>query len=115
MIVFLLPIAWLVSTALKNRADAFAMPPIWFFQPTMENFQTVLGQSGFLDQYKNSVIVAVATTALTLLIGAPAAYGLTRFNFRGKRPLALFILSTRFVPIIGMLFPLYILCKTQSK
>lgn len=106
---FLLPLVWLVSTAFKTRAEAFAMPPVWIFRPTLDNFQAAIGQSGFLDQYRNSVVVAAATTAITLLIGAPAAYGLTRFQFRGKRPLAMFILTTRFLPFIGMLFPLYII------
>lgn len=109
VILFLLPILWLVSTAFKTRADAFAMPPIWVFTPTFDNFSEALNQSGFLHQYANSIIVAVATTAVSLLLGVPAAYGLTRFNFRGKRTVALFILSTRFVPFIGMLFPLYII------
>ncbi|MFN8664310.1 MAG: carbohydrate ABC transporter permease [Thermomicrobiales bacterium] len=109
VILFLLPILWLVSTAFKTRADAFAMPPIWVFTPTFDNFAEALNQAGFLHQYGNSIIVAVATTAISLLLGVPAAYGLTRFRFRGKRAVALFILSTRFVPFIGMLFPLYII------
>lgn len=109
VILFVLPILWLVSTAFKTRADAFAMPPIWVFTPTLENFYEALNQAGFLHQYGNSIIVAVATTAISLLLGVPAAYGLTRFKFRGKRAVALFILSTRFVPFIGMLFPLYII------
>lgn len=106
---FLLPIVWLISTAFKTRTDAFAMPPVWFFTPTLDNFREAIAQTGFLHQYRNSVIVAVATTVCTLLLGVPAAYGLTRFQFRGKRPLALFILATRFLPFIGMLFPLYII------
>jgi len=109
VILFLLPIAWLVSTAFKTRSEAFAMPPVWIFRPTLDNFREAIAQTGFLHQYGNSVIVAAVTTVVSLALGVPAAYGLTRFRFRGKRALALFILSTRFVPFIGMLFPLYII------
>ncbi len=106
---FICPILWLVSTALKSRTDAFAMPPIWWFHPTLDNFRTALNESGFIHQYQNSVIVAGATTLITLLLGVPAAYALARFSFVGKRPIAFFILITRLLPFIGMLFPLYVI------
>ncbi|MGI8483150.1 MAG: carbohydrate ABC transporter permease [Thermomicrobiales bacterium] len=109
VLIFMLPIFWIVTTAFKTRTDAFAIPPVWFFSPTMQNFRAVLNEGGFLHEYKNSVIVAVSTTIVTLLIGVPAAYSLSRFQFRGKRTLAFFILTTRLLPFIGMLFPLYII------
>lgn len=106
---FMLPILWIVTTAFKTRTDAFAIPPVWFFSPTLQNFRAVVDGGGFLHEYRNSVIVAVATTVITLLLGVPAAYSLARFQFRGKRTLAFFILTTRLLPFIGMLFPLYII------
>jgi multiple sugar transport system permease protein len=109
VLAFLSPIAWLVLTAFKTRVDAFAMPPVWLFRPTLENFRAAAEQSGFLQQYRNSVIIAASTTIITLAIGVPAAYSLARFQFRGKRALAFFILTTRLLPFIGMLFPLYII------
>lgn len=111
VLLFLGPILWLVSTAFKTRAEAFAMPPAWVFTPTLENFRAAIDQTGFLHQYRNSVIVAAATTAITLALGVPAAYALTRFRFRFKRPLAFLILTTRLLPLIGMLFPLYIIFR----
>ena len=111
VILFLLPILWLVSTAFKTRSEAFAMPPVWVFRPTLDNFREAINQTGFLHHYWNSVVVAAATTAATLLLGVPAAYALTRFRFKGKRPLAFFILTTRLLPFIGMLFPLYIIFR----
>lgn len=109
---FLCPILWLISTALKTRSDAFAMPPVWIFQPTMANIMEVLTDSAFLLFYRNSIIVASITTLLTLMLGIPAAYALARFQFRGKRPMAFWILTTRLLPPIGMLFPLYIIFNT---
>jgi multiple sugar transport system permease protein len=111
VLLFLCPIFWLVSTAFKTRTQAFAMPPVWVFRPTLENFRAAIQETGFLHQYQNSVIVAASTTIITLLLGVPAAYALTRFQFRGKRPLAFFILTTRLLPFIGMLFPLYIIYR----
>jgi multiple sugar transport system permease protein len=108
---FLCPILWLISTAFKTRSEAFAMPPVWFFSPSLDNFKEVIQRTEFLDQYKNSIIVASASTAITLALGVPAAYALTRFRFRGQRPLAFWILSVRLVPFIGMLFPLYVIFR----
>ena len=105
----LCPVLWLALTAFKTRADAFAMPPVWLFTPTLANFQEVFQQTSFYEEYLNSIIVASNTTALALLIGLPAAYALTRFQFRFKRGLAFWILNTRLVPPIGVLFPLYVI------
>ncbi len=107
--IFMLPILWLVTTAFKTRTDAFSIPPVWLFSPTVDNFRSVISDSGFLHEYRNSIIVALATTVVTLVLGVPAAYSLARFRFRGKRTLAFFILTTRLLPFIGMLFPLYII------
>jgi multiple sugar transport system permease protein len=106
---FLCPLLWLVSTALKTRTDAFAMPPIWLFIPTLDNFAEVLHNEDFLAQYGHSIIVASATTLLALLTGLPAAYALTRFRLPYKRTLGFWILTTRLLPAIGVLFPLYVL------
>jgi len=109
VLAFLLPILWLVSTAFKTRTDAFAMPPIWFFTPTLANFREVLGRADFIHQYVNSIIVASVTTVLALLLGVPAAYGLSRFRFPLQRAIAFWILTTRLLPAIGVLFPLYVI------
>lgn len=109
ILLFLAPILWLASTAFKTRNDAFSMPPIWLFRPTLGNFEEVIRRTDFLDQYRNSIIVAAATTIITLLLGVPAAYALSRFRFRGQRALAFWILTTRLLPVIGMLFPLYVI------
>lgn len=106
---FLCPIFWLISTAFKTRTDAFAIPPHWFFKPTLANFKTVLQSADFVREYANSVIVAGVTTVLVLIIGVPAAYALTRFAFKARRGISLWILSTRLLPTIGTLFPLYII------
>lgn len=109
VLVALGPIFWLISTAFKTRTDAFAMPPVWVFMPTFDNFQEVFRRADFMNQYMNSIIVAGATTLLTLLVGVPAAYALTRFRFRFQRTLAFWILTCRLLPAIGVLFPLYVI------
>ncbi len=109
ILLFMAPILWLVSTAFKTRTDAFSIPPIWFFRPTFANFEEVIRRTDFLDQYRNSIVVAAVTTLITLLLGVPAAYALSRFRFRGQRALAFWILTTRLLPVIGMLFPLYVI------
>ena len=106
---FLCPILWLVSTAFKTRTDAFAMPPIWIFTPNLDNFREVLQNENFLAQYGHSIIVAGCTTLLALVVGVPAAYALTRFKLPYRRAIGFWILTTRLLPAIGVLFPLYII------
>lgn len=104
----LLPTLWLVSTAFKTRTDAFAIPPVLVFVPTLDNFRAVLSQTDFLDQYLNSMIVASNTTILALAFGVPAAYALTRFRSRWMEYFGYWTLAARLLPPIGMLFPLYV-------
>ena len=121
---FLLPVWWMVSTSLKTPVESFAMPPKLFFMPTLENYRSVLfgtpvrvpGQGEiagtdvqFVRAIVNSAIVSLVSLVLALLIGTPAAYALSRYRFRGKRDVALFILSTRMAPPLGVLIPFYIL------
>ena len=73
----LLPLFWLLSTAFKTPSAAFALPPKWLSKPTTGNFSTLLtGQFG--KSILNSVIVAVASTAVALLLGVPAGYSFAR-------------------------------------
>ena len=121
---FLLPVWWMISTSLKTPVEAFALPPKLVFMPTLENYRSVLfgtpihvpGQGEiagtdvhFVRAIVNSAIVSLGSLVLALLIGTPAAYALARYRFRGKRDIALFILSTRMAPPLGVLIPFYIL------
>ena len=110
--VTLCPIFWLISTAFKTRADAFAMPPIWIFVPTLDNFREVFSRADFIGQYTNSIVVAAAPAVLARVGGVPAADALSPFPILFQRALAFWILSCRLMPAIGVLFPMYIVFNT---
>jgi multiple sugar transport system permease protein len=106
--VFLLPVGFIASLSLRRPADVLS--PGLLFDPTLDNYRAVLLEDeAFLRGLANSAIVALASTALGLFAGIPAAYALARLRFRGKEGLARFILSTRMAPPAAMVIPLYVL------
>ena len=109
VVAFLAPLLWILTTALKNRVEAFQLPPKLIFTPTWSNFAAVMGDSNFLHYYLNSIIVAVFTTVVSLILGLPAAYALARFRFRGRKDIAFWLLTTRMAPPIAIVLPLYIM------
>jgi multiple sugar transport system permease protein len=114
VVLFFLPIIWAVMMSLKTRVDALAMPPKWVFTPTLSNFRTVWNDSHFLQYAKNSLIVAVTSTGVGLLLGVPAAYVLARNRFRGQRVLLLGILATRMIPPVAFVIPFFIIFSRLS-
>jgi multiple sugar transport system permease protein len=105
----LFPVYWLVTMSLKQEVDVVARRPTFIFVPTFENYLKVLTDPAILGFLKNSLIIGLGTTAAGLLLGVPAAYVLARFEFRGSRDLAFWVLSTRFTPPIAMLIPFFVI------
>lgn len=108
---FLLPIVWLIGTAFKPRLLAFSVPPTWFFEPVLDAFHTIFRQMPVLQYLRNSIIVAVGSTALAVLLGVPAGYGLARHPGRASNSLAFALLVIRMVPPVAMLIPFYLLMR----
>src|SRR3989337_1697788 len=79
--VFLLPIIWIVLTSFKTKLQAFPIPAVWIFRPTLENYVQVFTYLPFFTFLSNSLVVATGSTLLSMLVGVMAAYGLTRFRF----------------------------------
>lgn len=111
LFVFLFPIVWTVMTSLKTEADAFSMPPNWFFTPTFENYKTIFTEQPFWRYILNSMVISFGSTFVALLVGTPAAYALTRFNFRGRDDMAFYILSTRIAPPTLVLLPFFLIFR----
>jgi len=113
LIVSLFPIVWMVLTSVKTSWDAQALPPIWIFVPTIENYVSLFSSrstSGrFGELLVNSVLVASVSTALSVLFGALAAYALSRFPFKRGKDLAVWILSTRMFPPAATLVPVFMM------
>jgi ABC-type glycerol-3-phosphate transport system permease component len=104
----LLPIAWGVSTSFKTSAAVHAVPPRWWpADPTLANWADAVFDRRFLRYLANTVLVVLGTLAVSLAIGAHAAYAVTRYAFRGRDALLLLIWATIMIPGISIVVPLY--------
>jgi sorbitol/mannitol transport system permease protein len=108
------PLGWLFLTAFKTELQAIAVPPLFVFDATLENFSEVQRRSDYLLFATNSLIASVASTILGLLIAAPAAYSMAFFRTPATRDILLWMLSTKMMPAVGALVPIYVLAQTAG-
>jgi sorbitol/mannitol transport system permease protein len=109
-IVIFFPILWMVLTGLKTEANAVALPPSLFFQPSLDNFRNAL-TSNYFDFFKNSAIMSIGSTILAFALGIPAAYSLAMFPTKRSANVLGWVLSTKMLPIVGALIPLIVIYK----
>jgi sorbitol/mannitol transport system permease protein len=108
------PLGWLVLTSFKTELQAIEVPPLFFFSPTLENFVEVESRSDYLLYAKNSVITSVLSTLLGLAIAAPAAYSMAFFKTKRTRDILMWMLSTKMMPAVGALVPIYVLAQRSE-
>ena len=108
------PLAWLFLTAFKTELQAIAVPPLFVFTPTLENFHEVQERSDYLLYAKNSVITSVLSTLLNLLLAAPAAYAMAFFKGKYTKDILMWMLSTKMMPAVGALVPIYVLAQSSG-
>ncbi|OLU35037.1 carbohydrate ABC transporter permease [Pseudomonas sp. PA27(2017)] len=105
------PIFWMVLTSLKTELDAFATPPQFIFTPTLENYLHINERSDYFAYAWNSVLISFAATLLCMLIAVPAAYSMAFFETKRTKGTLLWMLSTKMLPPVGVLVPIYLLAK----
>lgn len=113
LLISIAPVYWLITIALKREIDQFAWPPQWFgFPVTFDHFREAF-RGSFTAYFANSVILASISTVAALVIGVPAAYGLARFEWPGRwrDHLSDWILSTRMLPPIVTIVPLFLMLR----
>lgn len=103
------PILYLLITSFKPPELTFALPPAWIFKPTLQNYTDVIVGGDFIKYFGNSLVVALTTTFIALVLGSFAAYGFARFRFRGKFWLRMSVLIPQMLPPITIIVPLYVL------
>ena len=108
------PLIWLALTAFKTELQAIAVPPQLFFTPTLESFAEVNLRSDYLLYARNSVITSVVSTLLGLAIAAPAAYSMAYFRTKRTRDILMWMLSTKMMPAVGALVPVYVMAQTAG-
>lgn len=107
-IVFLLPIAWTVSSSLKHQGEVLRFPPQWLPDiPRWENYATVFEFQPFARQFINSVYIAVLVCVITLVTASLAGYAFARLRFPGRNLLFILVLSAIFIPPEATIIPLF--------
>ena len=116
----LFPVAWILETSIKEQRDIYAVPAKFVrFEPTGENYKNVFFERGaetrqasdLARNFKNSLIVAGLSTLLATLLGVPAAWAYSRFNVKAKKDQLFFILSTRFMPPVVVVIPIFLMYR----
>lgn len=104
----ILPFYWMISTAFKDNSVIFRLPPEWFpLKPTLDNFRKLFSEPFFLVYYKNSIIVSMGATVVSMVAAMFAGYAFSRFKFKFKNQFLMLILSTQMFPVISLLIALY--------
>ncbi|SFR64763.1 carbohydrate ABC transporter permease [Halogeometricum limi] len=105
----LVPVAWLVLSTLVSSDTLYSSTLVpSLTELSLANYAFVLGLGEFQGYFVNSLIVAVGTTALTLVSGTLAGYALSRFEFPGRKPMLLSFLSTQMLPRVLILIPFFL-------
>ncbi len=111
VLVIFFPIFWMLVSGFKTEVEAVSTPPTLIFRPTLENYAAVWQRADYLRHAENSVIVSVGSTFLALAIALPAAYALAFFPTRRTKQTLLWMLSTKMLPPVGVLVPIYLLFR----
>lgn len=111
-IVFLFPLYIVVSSAFKPAIDMFSRPPAWVFKPTLKHFVDLFTLRRFHENLRNSIVVALGSTFISLGVGCFAAYALARLKFDWLKNVSFWILSIRMFPPIAVVIPYYILMRS---
>jgi multiple sugar transport system permease protein len=120
-LIYFFPVLWIILTAFKTYGDALAVPPVWFFTPTLDNFVSVFSRAmtyqgaavdtGFDVFFFNSIFIAMTSVAAALVIGTAAAYGFSRYPLTGNETYLFIILTTRMLPPIVVIIPIFIMFR----
>jgi multiple sugar transport system permease protein len=108
VVVTLFPFYWMLVTSLKPNQELYnaRIFPLVVYSPTLEHYIGLLTQTRFLSWTANTLLVAVVTTAISLILGTMAAYPLARMNFPGAAVIAIAIAATYLVPQTLLFIPM---------
>lgn len=117
-LVFLFPIYWSFSQSLRNPLDTFTVAGFgipWInFEPTLDNWIDQLASPEARKALQNSTVISVSAALLAIVLGAPAAYALARFEFRWvkNKDITVWFLSQRVLPPVATIIPFYLVMRT---
>ena len=106
------PIFWMTITAFKTEQQAYSSSLI--FTPTLDSFREVFARSNYFAFAWNSILISVGVTVICLLFAVPCAYAMAFFPTKKTHKVLLWMLSTKMMPSVGVLVPIYLLWKNTG-
>ncbi len=111
-VIMLVPFAWMLFTSVKSPAEFAQFPPTFFPQEWhWENYLAALDAAPFGVYFRNSVLISVGHTAITLLFGSMAGYALARLRFRGREIIFLGFVAMLMIPTYTKIVPQFLIVK----
>ena len=115
VLVFFFPVFWMALTGFKQEKDANTITPHFLFHPTLDQYKSVWqgagGLNGLRPYLEHSVTVSLLSTAIVLVLALPTAYALSIRPVRKWRDVLFFFISTKMLPIVGAIVPLFIIAR----
>ncbi len=128
LVIYMVPLYWLLATSLKSQHDINAVPAKWVFRPTIANYRylpfttvtdqrgiRIVGTSEYPWRFLNSIIIGAVSTFFALALGTLCAYATSRFPVAAKDDLLFFILSTRMLPPMVVVIPIFLMYSVSLK
>lgn len=111
-VLFLLPILWMLLNSFKEQRDIMTVPPMLFFDPTLDNYLQNLERADIGPRMINTAIIAVGGGIVSVVVGGMAGYALARIPLRGAATMGALILASRGVPPIALAVPMFLVARS---
>ncbi|MGW1774352.1 carbohydrate ABC transporter permease [Streptomyces sp. NPDC002104] len=110
-LLFIFPVYWMFSSALKPSSEILSKDPVFVFTPTLDNFTKATGVDLFWTYVTNSLIVTVGAVALALLVALAASFAIARMKFKGRKGLVLAVMLAQMAPWEVMVIAMYMIVR----
>jgi multiple sugar transport system permease protein len=108
IIIIFLPLAWMLTVSVRPNLEVMKMPPSWIPEVfTLEGYVKIFSNPRYLLVFLNTTVVSLIVTAISLFLGAMAAYALARFKFIGQRTVLMFLITTQMFPLVLLCIPYF--------
>ena len=112
-LIYLVPIVWMTLSSFKPDAELFAYPPTIFPSSfSLENYLDAWGRGDFGLYFKNTTVVAVSATILTVVINTMAGYAFAKYRFKGSTAIFMMFLATLMLPLEVLMIPIFQVVRT---
>lgn len=113
-LLFVFPVYWMFSSALKPSSEILTKDPVFFFTPTLENFTKATGVDQFWTYVTNSILVTVGAVLLALLVALAASFAIARMRFKGRKGLILAVMMAQMAPWEVMVIAMYLIARDSE-